>query len=130
MRDRWNRLTPEQRRAAIDARDAAKVKEQDRRKHAKRRREGDADQKLRIAARDEVRKARLRGDLVPGPCEWAGDDCAGPIHAHHDDYSKPLDVHWLCRYHHDAHHREAPCTSAVANNDRAAPGNPEAARDD
>ncbi len=41
-----------------------------------------------------VRRALASGKLVKQPCEIckAMDD----IQAHHDDYSKPLDVHWAC----------------------------------
>lgn len=27
------------------------------------------------------------------------------VHAHHDDYSKPLEVMWLCRIHHKERHK-------------------------
>lgn len=37
------------------------------------------------------------------PCERCG---AEKVHAHHDDYSKPLDVMWLCPKHHKERHRE------------------------
>ena len=37
------------------------------------------------------------------PCEVCGER---KTHAHHDDYSKPLEVKWLCKKHHDEHHRE------------------------
>ncbi len=41
--------------------------------------------------------------LLRKPCERCGDSKA---HAHHDDYTKPLDVRWLCTKHHAAeHHR-------------------------
>lgn len=53
------------------------------------------------AARQAVRDAIRSGALVRQPCEKCG---AQPAHGHHDDYSKPLDVRWLCREHHDEHH--------------------------
>lgn len=55
------------------------------------------------AARLAVRMAIVRGDLVRAPCVKCGDpDTQG----HHEDYSKPLDVVWLCRPHHEERHRE------------------------
>ncbi len=47
----------------------------------------------------EVQRALARGDLVKNGCEICG-TTEGRIDAHHDDYSKPLDVRWLCRLHH------------------------------
>lgn len=33
--------------------------------------------------------------------------CDSPkAHAHHEDYSRPLDLIWYCRRHHAARHRE------------------------
>lgn len=50
-----------------------------------------------------VNHAIKMGRLVPQPCEVCG---AEVVEAHHDDYSAPLDVRWLCREHHMALHRE------------------------
>lgn len=50
-----------------------------------------------------VQQALNRGDLVRQPCEVCG-TTEGRIDAHHDDYSKPLDVRWLCRSHHSRLH--------------------------
>lgn len=44
------------------------------------------------------------GKLIRQPCERCGDNQA--VDAHHEDYSKPLDVMWLCKKHHGERHRE------------------------
>lgn len=52
-------------------------------------------------ARWKVRRAIAAGKLVRQPCEVCKKE---PAHGHHDDYSKPLDVRWLCPVHHREHH--------------------------
>lgn len=52
------------------------------------------------------RMARLhikRGNMTRKPCEACGKE---PADAHHDDYTKPLDVRWLCRSHHQQWHAD------------------------
>jgi ribosomal protein S27AE len=41
----------------------------------------------------KVRRALFSGVLVSQPCVFCGDT---NVEAHHKDYSKPLDVVWLC----------------------------------
>ena len=55
------------------------------------------------AAHKVVVVAIRNGMLVRRPCEICGAENA---RAHHEDYSKPLDVRWLCQIHHVARHRE------------------------
>lgn len=39
-------------------------------------------------------------------CAQADNECSGKIEGHHEDYSKPYDVIWLCTRHHKIlHHR-------------------------
>jgi ribosomal protein S27AE len=48
-----------------------------------------------------VGRAVRAGQLTRKPCE----QCGNPrVQAHHDDYSKPLQVRWLCVPCHAAHH--------------------------
>lgn len=49
-----------------------------------------------------VGNALRGGKLTAKPCEVCGDASA---QAHHDDYSKPLDVRWLCTTHHAEWHK-------------------------
>lgn len=54
-------------------------------------------------ARYTINNAIRLGHVKRGPCESCGEQL--DIHAHHDDYSRPLDVRWLCREHHNDWHR-------------------------
>ncbi len=62
------------------------------------------------AVHDATEQAIKRGDLVRQPCEACGDsgemrDGRSKVHAHHDDYNRPLDVRWLCQHCHYEWHR-------------------------
>lgn len=43
-----------------------------------------------------------RGVLLKQPCEVC--KSTKTVHAHHEDYSKPLDIVWLCPKHHKERH--------------------------
>lgn len=58
----------------------------------------------KVAARKAVRNAIQRGEMHRQPCQVCGDV---KTQAHHADYSRPLDVTWLCRPHHRAEHAKA-----------------------
>lgn len=71
-----------------------------------------------IRARAKVSKAVRGGRLVPQPCEVCGlsgkyKNGRNMIEAHHDDYSKPLEVRWLCRKHHYEADRATDTRAAV-----------------
>lgn len=51
-----------------------------------------------------VGNAMRDGRLTKKPCEVCGG--TSNIQAHHEDYSKPLEVRWLCVQHHHQLHRE------------------------
>lgn len=58
--------------------------------------------RVRANASAAVYRAVKRGDLTALPCEI----CGSKAEAHHEDYSRPLDVQWLCRKHHAISHRK------------------------
>jgi len=70
----------------------------------------DSDWRIRHRATAKVAYALRMGRLERGPCERCGaiHGIDGvEIEGHHDDYSKPLEVRWLCKMPcHIDHHRE------------------------
>lgn len=62
--------------------------------------------KARHPLHEWARRATLnaidRGLLTRQPCEVCGEE---KVDAHHDDYTKPLAIRWLCRRHHMELHR-------------------------
>lgn len=57
---------------------------------------------LMIAAHKAVVKALYHHDIERQPCEVKG--CSKLAQAHHKDYSKPLEITWLCHRHHQESH--------------------------
>lgn len=53
-------------------------------------------------ANNQIYIAKCRGDLISKPC-FCGET---KTEAHHPDYSKPLEVIWLCRKHHGEEHEK------------------------
>lgn len=103
MREWYRSKSLEERRAMREQRDPERVREADRRRYHEQQK-NDPDAMKRRQAVSLVNNAIRDGRLQRQPCEVCGD----PAQAHHDDYSKPLDVRWLCTTHHANHHmREA-----------------------
>lgn len=55
----------------------------------------------KIRVRQLTRYAIRSGYIIEKPCEICGEI---KVDAHHDDYSKPLEVRFLCEKHHVEHH--------------------------
>ena len=55
-------------------------------------------------AHGKIAYAIKTGDLVSMPCEVC--KSTENLHAHHDDYAKPLNIRWLCSAHHSQWHAE------------------------
>jgi hypothetical protein len=61
----------------------------------------------RVKARGVAVEAVRQGKISPRPCEICGGE---PAQKHHEDYSKPLEITWLC----PKHHREMHMSREVA----------------
>jgi hypothetical protein len=115
-------VTPEENRARVlrwqrENRDKARAKQ--RRYEARHRERRNARHverdPVKHRARQAVKRALGRGELVrPDHCEQCGNgagvDVAGRplLHGHHSDYSKPLEVRWLCSECHGEEHAGVP----------------------
>lgn len=68
------------------------------------------EMRLRSRAYTEYNRALREGRLErPDTCSRCGSDGGEqPIHGHHPDYSRPLDVVWLCSTCHGAAHAAMP----------------------
>lgn len=71
--------------------------------HAKTRRAWEARHPERRRAQQLLQRAVRRGLIKRGVCEVCG---SARAEAHHEDYSAPLEVRWLCRLHHFRLHAE------------------------
>jgi ribosomal protein S27AE len=67
----------------------------------------------KYAARQAVLIALRAGRLVKQPCERCGEV---KVQAHHDDYTRQLDVRWLCQPCHIEHHKEEKARRAAEEN--------------
>jgi hypothetical protein len=82
----------------------------------------DSHQKVSQRLNYEIRSGRLKR---PESCERCGK--RGRVDGHHHDYSKPLDVEWLCRPCHTAHHikeRQVAMEQRVAEHEATQPDSP------
>lgn len=67
--------------------------------------------RIQRPAHHAVKKALRDGTLIQQPCEVCG---SLKSEAHHDDYSKPLEVRWLCHAHHQQEHEKIASPMALA----------------
>lgn len=55
---------------------------------------------VKVKARNAVYRAVKTGKLQKLPCKKKSSECRGRIEGDHCDYTKPLEVTWLCSFHH------------------------------
>lgn len=59
------------------------------------------EQRMKANCRSYLNTYLKRGKIVKQPCELCNSNI---VEAHHDDYTKPLQVKWYCREHHMSKH--------------------------
>lgn len=96
-RERYKR--PERKKAVRES--IVRARKRDPERFARYARDARARNPEKYAARSAVGNALRDGRLKKGRCEVCGSE---KVQAHHDDYSKPLEVRWLCIQHHNEHH--------------------------
>ena len=57
----------------------------------------------KLACREQTKKLINKGELTKLPCEICGYE---KVQCHHEDYTKPERVRWLCTEHHKILHRK------------------------
>ncbi len=119
MRGWWASLTPAERSAKVALRDPARVAAAEARRAGTPRRRASLSANSRRmnvryperrAARVALNNALRDGRVAKAPCRVCG---SARSEAHHDDYSRPLDVRWLCRPCHRAHHEDVALDAAA-----------------
>jgi hypothetical protein len=95
--DRRRSIEHPQRKAALRSKPRRKMTAEQRREYREK-----APEKNK--ARNAVNNALRMGKIAKWPCQRCG--TTERVHAHHDDYSRPFDVMWLCPAHHGERHRE------------------------
>lgn len=112
VNERYNRLMTSDPEWAVREMNRQREKEKRRRELGKVRKETLEESRIRLIryrGKSSVRTkahhatslAIREGKLKKKPCEVCG---SLDVQAHHDDYSKPLEVRWLCVPHHNEHH--------------------------
>ena len=103
----WYRRQSREKRQAIGTRtrrnDPDGVRARELRRHHERK-ASDPDYLAKRRARTALNNAIRAGRIGREVCEVCGDP---ETHGHHHDYTRPLEVRWLCREHHGHEHRES-----------------------
>jgi len=99
VRDRDRDKTPERVKKSKDWVQSERGKERAR----QRRRQNYNINRERHQAQTIIRRLIKMGIIARQPCEICGNE---PSKGHHLDYSKPLEVVWLCQKHHSEVHRK------------------------
>lgn len=95
--DRERGKTPHKRAVDIDYKKRVMKTEEGRAKHRRQAAIYRARYPEKIKARNAVNSALQTGKLKRLACEVCGVE---RVEAHHADYTRPLDVRWLCSTHH------------------------------